>query len=69
LLSLTLLDSNNIFSTLHYESCKEHITYLQVDELHTSDEGVSNVNPRVRNLVTTRVMLMYYAFSMTFIDV
>jgi hypothetical protein len=53
----------------YYESCKEHITYLQVDELHTSDEGVSNVNPRVRNLVTTRVMLMYYAFSMTFIDV
>jgi hypothetical protein len=34
-----------------------------VDELHTSDEGASNVNPRVRNLVTTRVM--YYTFSTT----
>jgi hypothetical protein len=34
-----------------------------VDELHTSDEGASNVNPRVRNLVTIQVM--YYTFSTT----
>jgi hypothetical protein len=34
-----------------------------VDELHTSDEGASNVNPRVRNLVTFRVM--YYTFCTT----
>jgi hypothetical protein len=29
-----------------------------VDELHTSDEGANNVNPPVRNLVTTRVMYL-----------
>jgi hypothetical protein len=37
-----------------------------VDELHTSDEGASNVNPRVRNLVTTRVM--YYIFLRPVLD-
>jgi hypothetical protein len=34
-----------------------------VDELHTSDEGASNVHPRVHDLVTIRVI--YYAFSTT----
>jgi hypothetical protein len=48
-----------IYSILHYESSKEHITYRWMNYIRATKERVT-LNPRVRNLVATRVM--YYTF-------
>jgi hypothetical protein len=55
-----MLQPNDI--RFHYHGPLDRKTFGSLGSI-TSDEEASNVNPGVRNLVTTRVM--YYTFSTT----